>query len=317
MAPPKAKSDAPPQDEAAPVVNPGGADLPVAEEGNDNPAAAPVAVPDVAGPITNATGAPTMEQLRPLVQTLKEPSSDAAAVLQATQRIRKFLSIERNPPIKEVVELNSIPLLVELLKQDDNRELQFEALWALTNIASSDMTVLITKTEPPQAADAIPDVIRLLQCPDDKVREQAIWCVGNVAGDGPAMRDRMLAEPGLVSAMVQNFAAASTVSLARNAAWTLSNLVRGKPQPPLSKVAGLVPVMATAAQTVDDNETLTDVCWALSYLSDGEDERIQCIIETGILPKLVSLLNDPKYANGVKVWLVMLLLCCQDLMFGC
>eukprot|EP00750_Incisomonas_marina_P029535 INCI7190.2.p1 GENE.INCI7190.2~~INCI7190.2.p1 ORF type:complete len:519 (+),score=117.82 INCI7190.2:90-1646(+) len=300
MAPPQAKADVPPapsQDEAAPVVNPVDADLPAAENENADPVAPP-GVPEI---IPNATNSRTMEELRPLVQTLTDSSSDPAAVLQATQRIRKYLSMPSKPPIKEVVELNAIPPLVELLKQDDNRVLQYEALWALTNIASSELTVMITKTEPPQCADAVPEVIRLLQCPDDKVREQAIWCVGNIAGDGPAMRDRMLAEPGLVAAMVQNFAAASTLSLARNAAWTLSNLVRGKPQPPLSKVAGLVPVMASAAQSVDDDETLTDVCWALSYLSDGEDARIECIIQTGILPKLVSLLNNPKYGNGVKV----------------
>ena len=303
MAPPQAKADVPPapsQDEAAPVVNPVDADLPAAENENADPVAPP-GVPEI---IPNATNSRTMEELRPLVQTLTDSSSDPAAVLQATQRIRKYLSMPSKPPIKEVVELNAIPPLVELLKQDDNRVLQYEALWALTNIASSELTVMITKTEPPQCADAVPEVIRLLQCPDDKVREQAIWCVGNIAGDGPAMRDRMLAEPGLVAAMVQNFAAASTLSLARNAAWTLSNLVRGKPQPPLSKVAGLVPVMASAAQSVDDDETLTNVCWALSYLSDGEDARIECIIQTGILPKLVSLLNNPKYGNGVKVWFV-------------
>lgn len=41
---------------------------------------------------------------------------------------------------------------------------------------------------------------------------------------------------------------------------------------------------------MNDEEVLTDACWALSYLSDGTNDKIQAVIEAGVCPRLVELL---------------------------
>jgi hypothetical protein len=45
----------------------------------------------------------------------------------------------------------------------------------------------------------------------------------------------------------------------------------------------------------NDEEVLTDACWALSYLSDGTNDKIQAVIEAGVCRRLVELLasNHP------------------------
>lgn len=50
--------------------------------------------------------------------------------------------------------------------------------------------------------------------------------------------------------------------------------------------------MATLVQHHDE-DVLTDACWALSYLSDGTNDRIQAVIEAGVCRRLVELLIHP------------------------
>ena len=78
--------------------------------------------------------------------------------------------------------------------------------------------------------------------------------------------------------------------MTRNAVWALSNLCRGKTPPPeFSKVAPCLPVLAHFLNHTD-SDVLADTCWALSYLSDGPNEKIQAVIDAGVCRRLVELL---------------------------
>ncbi|KAH1116498.1 hypothetical protein GLYMA_17G031000v4 [Glycine max] len=205
-------------------------------------------------PLQNSTVDKKLESLPAMVAGVW--SDDNSIQLEATTQFRKLLSIERSPPIEEVIQAGVVPRFVEFLVREDFPQLQFEAAWALTNIASgtSENTKVVIDH------GAVPIFVKLLSSPSDDVREQ-------------------LNEH-------------AKLSMLRNATWTLSNFCRGKPQPPFEQVRPALPALERLVFS-NDEEVLTDACWALSYLSDGTNDKIQAVIEAGVCARLVQLLIHP------------------------
>jgi HEAT repeat protein len=231
-------------------------------------------IPDVADRI---------QTLYNLLNSIRSPNPEKQ--LEATTRLRKLVSVEKNPPFQDVIDTGVVPRLVEFLSFNNQPQLQLEACWALTNIASgsSNQTRYIIET------GAVPLFKQLLLSPNEDVREQAIWALGNIAGDSPSCRDFILTL-GVMEPLLRNIAESSHImSLLRHATWTLSNLCRGKPQPSWGVVSVALPTLSKLIYSTDE-EVLTDACWALSYLSDGPNERIQAILEANVAQRIVELL---------------------------
>merc|ERR1719422_2571825 len=103
--------------------------------------------------------------------------------IEGAQHLRKLLSNEHNPPIQEVIDCGVLPALVQACAKEVT-QLQFQAAWALTNVASGDSR----HTRAAVQSGTATQFVALLSSPDDDVREQVVWGLGNIAGDSVEFR---------------------------------------------------------------------------------------------------------------------------------
>lgn len=195
-----------------------------------------------------------------------------------------LLSVDNPQHARKIVQFGLVGTLVNALRLTVDRDLTFEMLWALTNIASTEHTKVLA------THGAIPIVVHLMGSPYPCVREQACWCLGNITGDGRYLRDEVLSVPDVLSRILDNATPQSSVSCVQNVAWILSNMCREQPLPSDDTLERILPVLARLLCS-GDMEVSLDACWAFSHLTERENRMVTYVLHNGVLPVLVKFLG--------------------------
>ncbi|KAF8772781.1 hypothetical protein HU200_005367 [Digitaria exilis] len=131
-----------------------------------------------------------------------------------------LVAFQQNPPIQEVINCGVLPCLVRLLSREDYPELQFEAAWALTNIASgtSENTMLVVKP-------ALLVLRQLIHSEDKDVLADACWALSYLTHRDEAHTQAVI-NGNLIGPLVHLMGTAES-AISNGAAWAITNATCG------------------------------------------------------------------------------------------
>ncbi|KYN28104.1 Importin subunit alpha-1 [Trachymyrmex cornetzi] len=220
-------------------------------------------------------------------------SSDETLQLMAIQTYRK-LGRERNT-VNDMIKGGIVSRCIKLL-DSDNIYLQSEVTSLLTVITLS----VSEESNNYIKYEAIPKLMKLLKSTSSIVAEQTVYVLGNII-DIPYARDLAL-QYDAISLLVDLIKSDTSVTFMDNISWLLSNLCEKNPPLCLELVRPVLPIFYHLLNSENDY-IISDICRILSYLTDGVNDNVQAIMETGILPKILECLISRKGSISIPAFI--------------
>eukprot|EP01084_Bolivina_argentea_P158359 275869_1 len=242
-----------------------------------------------------------------------------ATIYECIRKIRELTAIAEIPPIKKVIDSGVIPRIIQLLSFNKHPNIQFEAMWILTNISSTDKpeyTGTVVRN------GAVPLFCKILKIQKYPLQEQAIWALGNISGECRELRDMVIAN-GLLEIFISmcktpfnnnscwcnkntnDSDERQYITLLNTLSWTLSNLCRSgydntkeDTQYKLLTLKCMYYLISVKNKfTIEQrSEIEMNLAWSIQYLSANEDFEYDNVLlnnmnESGITKELIRLLN--------------------------
>jgi len=166
-----------------------------------------------------------------------------------------------------------------------------EVTWSLSNLSSG----TTEQTKELVDNEAIPALVKLLGSTyNSDVKLQAVWTLGNIAGDNVEYRNSII-QAGVMSHVIRATEEAifeGNTHMIKQGSWVLAILCKQKNIPVYRDIQNAISVLTKLLiRGQEDEEILVDALWAVFNLSDGDFERIQLVIDTEIASFLVKLMQ--------------------------
>eukprot|EP00672_Neobodo_designis_P023640 CAMPEP_0174833814 /NCGR_PEP_ID=MMETSP1114-20130205/4463_1 /TAXON_ID=312471 /ORGANISM="Neobodo designis, Strain CCAP 1951/1" /LENGTH=487 /DNA_ID=CAMNT_0016067709 /DNA_START=113 /DNA_END=1572 /DNA_ORIENTATION=+ len=263
----------------------------------------------------------TMEAAKRLLSTDLPPEPDESlgpGRANPVASIRRLLSRDRDPPLREFVECGGVPVFLEIatwalhgLPPFDAEggsalarlgcsalEIAHDALWSLNNIASGPTSATMAVVE----SGCVPLFVQGARSHEDaRIATICAWALGNVSGDSVQLRDFAIAHDavGAICGAIERHGfgpdGKPNLDLLRNCAWALSNTTRYKPHPGREIVEPVIIMARSLLTSVEDDEVASDALWCFAYSIEGpcEFEVATYVLTTGLLPGVIGAIASP------------------------
>ncbi|CAI9778453.1 unnamed protein product [Fraxinus pennsylvanica] len=174
------------------------------------------------------------------------------------------------------------PRLLEFLDRIDYPKLQLAAARAIADIShrSSNNIHLI------EQGAVVPTMVSLVSSPTDEHRREALEVLATIADVSAESRDLVLSH-GVLMPLLEQFTDKTKPTILRQATELLSVLCMRKPR--FEQVKSAILPLAHLIHS-DDPRIFRPACMALFYLTCGEMDMKQAVIDAGVIPRFFELL---------------------------
>jgi hypothetical protein len=208
--------------------------------------------------------------------------------LEAVTGVRRLLSLI-SPPIDDIIDAGFIPILIDLLTVSQDTRMKTEACWALTNIAAGD-TAQTYKLM--LSSDIVKLSLELLNEQSRDIIDQTLWLIGNLTGTDVYCRDVYL-QANVTQKLIDLYQADTPPATVLHITWIMSNLNRNKPSPKYSQTAPMIHLISNifhrfgGGNITSSMDIIENCLWALSHFTDGPNERLELVLNTPEITRIV------------------------------
>lgn len=201
--------------------------------------------------------------------------------------------------VNSVVKAGLVPLLLTVLKHQPENPVGLiaETILALTNLSAvgGNASLGIERT--------VETIAPFIHHDHPEVRTQAAWCLGTIASENNSYRNWLIRQDVIVKGLIRNVMEPQNMEILEAVLWTMSILCGCK--------VSFVVVESMVSPICDlvlhhfyelPLEVLVYAVETIMLLSDGNNDQIQAVMDTGITPVLVRLLKGDLPLIKDKSW---------------
>jgi hypothetical protein len=243
------------------------------------------------------SSAPEVKEAVNNERTMKEYCqniANRADLLESLKQVRVYSCSQENirVRIEELITLGLTKSLADILNQsietDTSDDILFEVTFILINLAYGSKK----HTEEVVNSGAVPHFIRLLQHKNEKIQENAIWALGNVAADNEVF-GKLILDSGALFCLLPlcNTDKLETKTL-EIASWTLRRIISWPNLITSSNTWGEIYTTLMRLLFVENNEIVLNSLKALGNAPlTHQSKLIKYMINYGVLYRLIKLLD--------------------------